>query len=712
MKDIARYAVFAALFAIPFLPLLVVNSFFFPFITGKGFAFRILVEIALAGYAVLALMDRRYRPQFSWVLVLYGALAVWMFVANLFALNAYKAFWSNYERMDGWITLIHLFAFFVVAGSFLTVERKWRAWWGTFIAASALICLYGVFQLMGAFEIHQGGVRLDATVGNAAYLAAYLLFAIAITAWRALESSGGWRYALTALVALEALMLFYTATRGAILAFVGALVVVGALFAYEARGRARTVALSGLALLFVLVGGFFLLRGTAFVEENATLARLSSISLESAAPRLAIWQMAGQGIMERPVLGWGQEGFNYVFTKHYEPSMFAQEPWFDRAHNVFLDWAVAGGIPALLIFVALLIAAVIALYARGAEATRAERILLTGVIAAYAFQALFVFDNILSYMPLAAVLAMAHAARTRPIKALANAGEMREQTATTVAAPVAAVLLIAVVWFVNAPAMLAANGLIRALSSSTNVSQGLALLKETSAMGSFASQEIAEQAVMYAGQASAVPSIPADQRLALARYAIDLVDEQVAAYPNDPRLRLQAAAAHRAAGDIPGAITEVEAARALSPKKQQILIQQGMLLWESGRVNDAAALFDQAYALDTSFPELAAYSAAGAFITNDPVRGKKVLMDAYGTTTVDHTVLSYAYFSAKRYDDLVGLWQLRAKTGGPDAGYQLALAYAAAGKQAEALRTVDAVLKQYPLTTGAAAQVRAQIQAP
>ena len=68
IQSIARFAVLAPLFIIPFLALYISSDLFFPFITGKNFAFRALVEIAFVGYVVLALADKRYRPQFSWVL--------------------------------------------------------------------------------------------------------------------------------------------------------------------------------------------------------------------------------------------------------------------------------------------------------------------------------------------------------------------------------------------------------------------------------------------------------------------------------------------------------------------------------------------------------------------------------------------------------------------------------------------------------------------
>jgi hypothetical protein len=136
MMKVTTYVALAALFAIPFIPLYIANGLFFPFITGKGFLFRILVEIASVAWLVLALADKKYRPRFSWILVLYGAFAAWMFVADVCALNPHKAFWSNLERMDGYVTLIHAFLLFVVAGGILGPLKLWRKWWCTFISGA------------------------------------------------------------------------------------------------------------------------------------------------------------------------------------------------------------------------------------------------------------------------------------------------------------------------------------------------------------------------------------------------------------------------------------------------------------------------------------------------------------------------------------------------------------------------------------------------
>src|SRR3989344_2701519 len=80
--QVARLVALGALFLIPLTPLIVTGSFFFPFITGKAFFFRILVEVAVCAWVVLALLDRAYRPRISAIGIAIVAFVSWMFVAD------------------------------------------------------------------------------------------------------------------------------------------------------------------------------------------------------------------------------------------------------------------------------------------------------------------------------------------------------------------------------------------------------------------------------------------------------------------------------------------------------------------------------------------------------------------------------------------------------------------------------------------------------
>lgn len=699
MTKVAKYVALSALFSIPVLVLYVAETSYFPFITGKGFMFRILVEIAAAAYIVLACVDARYRPRFSWTLALYAALTAWMFIADLLALNSHKAFWSNYERMDGWVTLIHVFLFFVVAGSILSVDKLWRKWWYTFITVSGFVCCYGLLQLAGAVEIHQSGVRLDATMGNSAYLAAYLLFALGITGWLAATAKGGVRYVLYILAALQVIILFNTATRGALLGVTLAAGLCALLWVLESGKKGKQLAAGALVALVVLVGAFFALRGTPVIENSPVLSRLSSISLAEGSTRFTLWTMAAEGVAARPVIGYGHEGFNYIFNTYYRPSLYNQEPWFDRAHNVFIDWLVWGGVPGFILFIALLGSGVLALYR--SKASRAERIFFTSAIAAYAFQALFVFDNLFTYIPLAAILAMAHEASSRPIKKFESLPEVHGTQTTSVLASVATVAALVVIWVVNVPGMRAATDLVYAISPlPQGPSENKARFDKAIADNSFATQEIREQLVSYASSIVGNTTVPETLRIAFANLALDEMDAEIARAPHDARLYTQQAVMYRALGKGEEGLAQIDKALELSPKRQAFYLERATQLSELGRLSEARDALHTAYELDPSVTKLAAAAAAGDIFAGDVATGKALLLATYGTTTVNDQILIRAYYETKQYNELIATLRLAVLESGGEASdrYRLATALAIAGRFAEARTEANATIAAHPDT--------------
>jgi len=239
-QQVARWVALGALFLIPLAPLVVANSYFFPFITGKAFYLRILIEIAAVAWIVLALLDKEYRPRFSWIGAAVIGFVVWMFIADAFALNAVKAFWSNFERMEGWVLLVHLLGLFFAMSAVLRVEKKWRAWFLASLGVAVVISGYALLQLNGSLAIHQGSVRIDATLGNSAYLAIYFLFNIFIALWLALTEKYSWlKWSLIAFAVIETTLLFYTETRGTVIGLILGLTLAALLTAVTASRRAR-----------------------------------------------------------------------------------------------------------------------------------------------------------------------------------------------------------------------------------------------------------------------------------------------------------------------------------------------------------------------------------------------------------------------------------------------------------------------------------------
>jgi O-antigen ligase/Flp pilus assembly protein TadD len=706
MIQAARWTAITALFAIPFLPLYVSNDLFFPFITGKGFAFRVLVEIAASAYLVLAVLDKRYRPQFSWLLVIFTGFVAWMAIANALGVNPEKAFWSNFERMDGWVTLAHVFALFVVAGSVLSVEKLWRKWWIYFLSVATMVCAYGVIQLMGLAEIHQGGVRVDASFGNAIYLAVYLMFSVLVAAWLAIAAKGMFRNALIGFCALATIILFYTASRGALIGlFAGAGSAAGLWLLLSRKewmgkgGRGVRVAIGILLGLIALVGAFFLARDTAFVQNEPALARLSTLfSLsQELEVRMTLWGMALNGVAEDPVTGWGQEGFNQIFNKYYEPSLYEQEPWFDRVHNTYLDWLVAGGIPALALFAALICLSV--LYAlRAPGYGRAERAVVVGALIAYAVQAIVVFDNLFSYVPLVVLLAMVHAESSRPNKWLESLAE--PSNAAPLVAGAGGVLAVIMVLMVNVPHMNAAGHLVYAITPRQDATESLGYFKAALADNSFASQEIREQLAQFAGSSVARQDIPDQIKEEIASFAVAEMAKEIEELPNDARLRMQYTLALEAAGQKEEALAQVEKAIELSPGKQVLYINYGYKLVDLARFEEAKAALMKAYELDPSFDEVAIASAAGLIMAKDIEGGKALLLEAVGTTTPHSPSLFFAYYQARQWNELIGVARaaVTASNGSAETRYRLAQSLAAAGRFNEARVEIEQTMEAHPET--------------
>ncbi|KND49427.1 MAG: putative O-antigen ligase [Parcubacteria bacterium C7867-003] len=395
-KNILKYCVLAGLFLIPFIPFIVPKAMFFPFIAGKGFVFRILIELIFGLFVALAFTEPSYRPKLSWLtksLLLFTSIIL---VADLFGVNSYKSLWSNYERMEGFVLIAHLLLYYVVASSILNTRELWNKYINTILFSSAMMSIYGMFQVFGLATINQGGTRVDGTLGNAAYLAIYLVFNIFLCLYMMADSFlpkwQKWTYGVVAVI--ELIVLYFTATRGAILGIIGGLMVTAILVLWKEREnvvvkKSFSYLLAGLGL-FVIV--FFLFRNAEFVKNNQVLSRFSTLSFAEfkTQGRYFVWPMALSGIADRPVLGWGQENFNFVFNKYYDPNMFGQEEWFDRTHNVVLDWLVAGGVLGFASYALIYVALMYYIWRKESTLKTSEKGILTGLILAYIFHNMFV----------------------------------------------------------------------------------------------------------------------------------------------------------------------------------------------------------------------------------------------------------------------------------------------------------------------------------
>ncbi|TSC84577.1 MAG: Lipid A core--O-antigen ligase-like protein [Parcubacteria group bacterium Gr01-1014_17] len=668
-----RWTVLGALIAAVFVPLFVSNSLFFPFISGKNFAFRILAEIAFAAWLILSFRNPEYRPRRSALLWSVLFFVVTLGVSTLLAEDPYKSFWSNFERMEGLIGVAHFALYFVVAGAMFRA-KEWRTFVLASLCVNVLIIGYSLLQFFGVLNINQGGVRVDATFGNAIYLGVYALFHLffaLLTAYHARTAgkNAWWVGGFSAIALGNVVLVFLSATRGAILGlFVG--FVAGSMLIAFSRGvssRFRRVGMVGCVLALLAVGGFFTAREVSYLRNHPIFGRILSASPmnDDAQARFVIWQISWKGFTERPLFGWGQEGFNFVFNKHYDPRLYHREAWFDRAHNTYLDWMIAGGIFGIFGYLALwFFAARIILRAKAPRGRPlfdfAERALFAGFGTAYAVNNVFVFDNGTSYFLFFMLLAYVYSRATEGVAPLFHSRVFASKSAVARAcAPaIIAVLSFSLYWF-NARPAYAGTLLLQALHAHQGgPSENLALFRRALALNTFANAEIREQLAQVTAAVAPLSQVPVAVKQEFLNVAASEIDKEIKKRPADARYYTLLASLLDAFKLYKQAFPYWQTAIAQSPHKQALLFQIGGNRLNVGRAQEAVPYFKTAYELNMENREAAIIYAVGLIYNGNTAEVKKVLIpplfpDPY---VVDERIIR-AYTEAGKDEELINTYR-------------------------------------------------------
>jgi O-antigen ligase len=413
-----RRGIKAAIYVIPFLALYVSPSLDFPFITGKNFAFRIIIAFAAIFWLGLCCFSKEYRLRNSRLTLF---LLIFIFIAglaDLLGVNPYKSFWSNYERMEGYITLLHLTLYFMIVKSVLRSERDWKVLFTIFVIVASLVSLI-------AFVLPDSSVlspefgdeyrsRLYSTIGSPPFLASYLLLAVffgLILFFAAHKKNFRYLYFLP--ITLNLVVIYFSRSRGALVAAGISLLLGSVVFFFHKMKNADYLRIRKTGVACLIIAGIMLLvillfADGDFIKQDRTLSRFTSLQADQALKtRLTAWKMAWNGIKERPILGWGQENFIGIYTVNQLP-VFNGHVMVDRAHNILIDWLVNAGFLGMLSYLMVLGYAMYAAwssYKVRKRITRPVFITLFTALAVYFIQNLVTFDTINTYMLFFALLA-------------------------------------------------------------------------------------------------------------------------------------------------------------------------------------------------------------------------------------------------------------------------------------------------------------------
>jgi O-antigen ligase/tetratricopeptide (TPR) repeat protein len=630
----------------PFLAFVFDSRMIYPWVTARNFIFRCAVELLFGAYILLAISAPKYRPYASSLLIVTSLLTVWAGIAVFASEDPVRSFWSTFERMGGYVTLLHLFAYFIIVISIFDSLGAWQRLFEISVIASAMVGIYVSFEVMEANWF--SAYPVSGTFGNPVYLGAYMLFNIffvlllallpaqrssknvnirgvivvyvsCIVAWaifiglaylfpsiaRVLPIAGmiligfaGLIFArlrdqtcfaafLVLALTLQIGSLTLAQTRGPIL---GVIVGLGVALFYlwrTARRTQRWLELRRIApWFFAVFVSFVLFCSAAFWISNVPalirIASVVSLADSTIMARLFVWQIVWEGFLARPFSGWGPENFDVVFHRFYNPAMFAYETWFDNPHNLFLEWLIAGGLPALSLLVALFVLIGVA-FARTDHLSRPGRAVMLGLVTAYAFHSLFVSSDLHASIYFFTLAGLATVLSKR-ISQERHAVILSHRT-LALAISMFVGLAFAGLYAINAPGMANAFGLLRAIMLSdphTGAAKPLsANLAEFSSVlngAPLGRQEATEQLLEFTFLLASRSDSPVDQPTLLAFYdeSNEAMVRMLRQRPQDARLELLFGVFLNRFGQTEEAAQHLSRALQLAPKKQSILFELGI----------------------------------------------------------------------------------------------------------------------------------------
>jgi O-antigen ligase len=448
-------------YVVPFLPLYVSGSLLFPYVSGRGFAFRILIELLVIPLAALWWISKRHRPPLTPLTATLLAFVATVAVADLLGVSPSRSIWSTYERMDGLLLLLHLAAFYVLLRVALETQTHWRRFFTLSVAAAALAGAVALVEFV-AFTAAGQVSRPGGPTGNPGLFAGYVLLHLFVCALLlAGERRPRVRALLMTAMGLGVVLIYLSGTRAALLAV--AVAAPAAAVAWHGLDRVRTLAVARsarAAAIVIIVTTALLLVVQRVPLQEGFARRVAGVDQPV---RLITWRAAWNTIRERPWLGWGQENFYLGWDRYFAPT---GEPSFDRAHSMPLEWLLAGGVVVLAAWIILGVVLARAVW-RLARHDRQTAVAIGGLLAAYGVYALFWFDALSTSFLLVAVMAFVDWS----LRQVEESPRREERAAGTrwhavTAAAVTAAFALPAIYLVNVRPMLAARDTVRGLRAS------------------------------------------------------------------------------------------------------------------------------------------------------------------------------------------------------------------------------------------------------
>jgi len=346
------------------------------------------------------------------------------FVVSVTSIDPALSFFSSFQRIDGFFTILFLFLFSVSIFSIIAVSENKEKIIKKFLRSSVLgatiLSLFIIFSSEGLSLLNWKWLaesRGGAMTGNSSVAASYVIWNIFFSAILFIKSSFlrnkifyvfsfltlvfsplfiNW-HILSGKVEYNGILSLIGTARGALLGIIfGFFVVIGVYFLFQTNKIKRYIGVGLILLIFIstILGVISILQKYSFSQQKF----IENVGEN----RLIFWDNAVSGFKEHPILGVGPNTFSHTFHKFFNPQLLLPQDNFeamvDKTHNIFFETLVGGGIILILALCFFLLSIVIGIFKleKKRQISKIQASLFIGVLFGWLFQAQFVFDSTVS----------------------------------------------------------------------------------------------------------------------------------------------------------------------------------------------------------------------------------------------------------------------------------------------------------------------------
>ncbi|MDP4089393.1 MAG: O-antigen ligase family protein [Bacillota bacterium] len=309
---------------------------------------------------LIALITYRIKDKRRHTFSLQGKLIlVYIFIciiSTLFTVNLYNSLIGRSGRWEGLFAILcYVFLFFIASFYYEFNINHLR-----FIAVTSMVVsILGILQFFGYDLVYGFGPdslwykQCFSTIGHRNFVGSYICLMLPLMSISFIYLKDKLCFAASCLLFL---CMLSSTTRSAWLSMSALLFLLIVFTVKKLIGpRPLLLLICAFAVLFVT---FNYVSGNVISQRYASIySNAAEFDDDSGSFRIFIWKRALPLVWDRPLLGAGIDNFAEVFMPKYgeETQKVMPDTTVDKAHNEFLQIAVATGIPSLLVYLSFLI---------------------------------------------------------------------------------------------------------------------------------------------------------------------------------------------------------------------------------------------------------------------------------------------------------------------------------------------------------------------